>query len=306
MSSQKDSIVLQDSAIAGFLERFEAMTLLLSAIEIVGITFLVLIVVEFLWDFATGRRRKFAEPLSNLSFQVVTIFLQKTAYGLVAIAGFAWLEPFALLDIPLEPWSWVLCLLATDMTYYWMHRAEHRVRILWALHSVHHSSEEYDLSTSLRIFWFIDFTIVLFFVPLVLIGFSGPQVLACMLIVFTYMIWVHTEKIGKLGWFDRIFSSPSVHRVHHGNNEQYIDKNYAGILVIWDRMFGTYEPEVEKVRYGIVTPVGSSNPIRIGVHEITRLVRDLRQRRGWVNRLRTLFNPPAWKPADDPGNGSKI
>lgn len=264
--------------------------------QYVSIAFGILIVIEIAWDFLSGNRRKFWEPLANLSFYVVTSLLQRTIYGLVVIAGFAYIEQFALFDIPITPLTWVICLLGADLTYYWMHRIEHRVRFFWALHSVHHSSEEYDLTTSMRIFWLIDVTIVFFFVPMVLIGFSGPQVLVCMLIVFTYMIWVHTEKIGKLGWFDKIFSSPSVHRVHHGSNPQYLDKNYAGILVIWDRIFGTYEPEIEKVRYGLVTPIDTSNPVRIGFHELIELGRDLKNRKGFRNRLLTMIKPPDWSP----------
>lgn len=282
--------------IEGFLDRFFDYGTVLTYLEVIGIAFVVLIVIEIAWDMKTGRRRRFWEPLANISFQAVTTLLQRTIYGLVVVAGFAWLEPYALFDIAATPMSWVLCLLATDFSYYWMHRTEHRVRFFWALHSVHHSSEEYDLSTSMRIFWLIDLTIVFFFLPLILIGFSGPQVLVCMIIVFTYMIWVHTEKIGKLGWFDKIFSSPSVHRVHHGANDQYLDKNYAGILVIWDRMFGTYEPEVEKVRYGLTTPIETSNPVRIGLHEIIELYRDLRARKGLRTKLLTLIKPPGWQP----------
>ncbi len=285
--------------IEGFLDRLLTIGEILTYLEVIGIFFVLLILVEIAWDKYFGHRKTVWEPLANLSFQAVSLVLQRTFYGLVVIAGFAWLEPYALIQIPVTGWTWVLCLLATDFTYYWMHRTEHRVRFFWALHSVHHSSEEYDLSTSLRIFWLIDLTIVFFFIPLVLIGFSGPQVLVCMLIVFTYMIWVHTDKIGKLGWFDRVFSSPSVHRVHHGSNPQYLDKNYAGILVIWDRLFGTYEPEVETVQYGLTTPIETQNPVRIGLFELISLARDLRRRSGWQNRLYTLIMPPGWQPIEE-------
>ena len=282
--------------VEGMLARIESLGAVFDTVDLIGLGFLVLILLELSSDFVRRKRQSLAEPLANLSFQLVALVLYNTAYALVVVSVFALLEPYALTSIPIAPWSWVLCLLAADFTYYWMHRVEHRVRLFWALHSVHHSSEEYDLSTSLRIFWLIDFSIVLFFAPLVLVGFAGPQVLACMVVVFTYMIWVHTQRIGKLGWFDRFFSSPSVHRVHHGRNPQYIDKNYAGIFLLWDRLFGTHEPENEPVRFGISRPVNSSNPLRIGTHEIVELARDVRRRRGWKNKLLTLVMPPDWEP----------
>ncbi|MFK8015725.1 MAG: sterol desaturase family protein [Gammaproteobacteria bacterium] len=298
MTTNANSETLRSTgSIDDMLSRIESFGAIFDTVDLIGLGFVVLILLELVSDIARRKRRALSEPLANLSFQLVALLLYNTAYALVVVSVFALLEPFALVDIPITAWSWVLCLLAADFTYYWMHRAEHRVRLFWALHSVHHSSEEYDLSTSLRIFWLIDFSIVLFFAPLVLIGFSGPQVLGCMVVVFTYMIWVHTQRIGKLGWFDRFFSSPSVHRVHHGRNSQYIDKNYAGIFLIWDRLFGTHEPEVEPVRFGISHPVSSSNPLRIGMHEIPMLVRDIRRRRGWKNKFLTLVMPPDWDPS---------
>ena len=265
-------------------------------IEYVGIALGVIAALEVAWDCITGKRRTVWEPLANFSFQLVTMALSRTFIGLVVIYGFALAEPYAFLEIPVTWWSWIACLIWADFTYYWMHRCEHRVRLFWALHSVHHSSEEYDLSTSLRIFWLIDCSIVFFYLPMIFLGFSAPQVLVCMVMVFTYMIWVHTEKIGSLGWLDKVVSTPSVHRVHHGSNPQYVDKNYAGILLVWDRIFGTYEPEVEKVRYGLTTPIDTSNPIKIGFHEIWSLWRDLKDRKNWRDRLATLMMPPGWTP----------
>lgn len=281
-----------------FFERFFGFEFLL-VLEVVGILFFALALLEVAWDFQRGRRKSAWEPLANLSFQMVVEVLNRTFFGLILILVFVWAEQFAVAQISLTWWSWAACLICADFSYYWMHRIEHRVRFFWALHSVHHSSEEYDLSTAFRVFWFIDLTIVFFFLPMILVGFAAPQVLVCMLIVFSYMIWVHTEKIGSMGWFDKMFSSPSVHRVHHGSNPQYLDKNYAGILLVWDRLFGTYEPEVEKVRFGLTTPVNTTNPLRIGFHELICLWQDLKRRRGWKDRLFTLIKPPGWKPGQE-------
>lgn len=279
-----------------FFERFFGYEFLV-VLEVVGITFVVLAVIEMLWDYFRGIRASVWEPLANFTFQIIVEVLNRTLYGLLVIWLFVWVEPFAVAEIPVTWWSWIAGLILADFSYYWMHRTEHRVRFFWALHSVHHSSEEYDLSTALRIFWLIDLTLAFFFLPMIFIGFSAPQVLVCMLTVFTYMIWVHTEKIGSLGWFDKYFSSPSVHRVHHGSNPQYLDKNYAGILLVWDRMFGTYEPEVEKVKFGLTTPINTSNPLLIGFHEIICLYRDVRACDNWSDRANTLIHPPGWRPA---------
>lgn len=287
-----------------FFERFFGYDFLI-ILEVVTITFVVLAVLEVAWDYFRGTRRSVWEPMANFSFQIIVEVLNRTLYGLIVIFAFVWAEQYAAFQLPVTLWTWALCLILTDFSYYWMHRIEHRVRFFWALHSVHHSSEEYDLSTSLRIFWLIDLTIVFFFLPLIFVGFSAPQVLVCMLTVFTYMIWVHTEKIGSLGWFDKYFSSPSVHRVHHGSNPQYLDKNYAGIFLIWDRMFGTYEPEVEKVEYGLTTPIDTSNPFRIGLHEIICLYQDLKRRKSWSDRWNTLIKPPGWRPEHEASGESQ-
>lgn len=287
----RGTVALLDS----FFERFFGFEFLV-ILEIVGVIFVVLAVVELLWDYFRGQRKNVWEPLANFSFLIASELLNRTLFGLVVIFAFVWAEPFAITAIPVTWWSWIICLILADLTYYWMHRIEHRVRFFWALHSVHHSSEEYDLSTSLRIFWLIDLSIVFFFLPLVIVGFSAPQVLICMLTIFTYMIWVHTEKIGSMGWFDKVFSSPSVHRVHHGSNPQYLDKNYAGILLLWDRLFGTYEPEVEKVKYGLTTPIATSNALRIGLHEIICLTHDVRNSTNWSDRVKFLIKPPGWRP----------
>ena len=161
----------------------------------------------------------------------------------------------------------MLALIAADITYYWMHRLEHEVRTLWAYHSVHHSSAELNLTTGLRLTWIKGVIEWLFFVPMILIGFSAIQTPITLSIVVLYQTWIHTEKIGKLGWADQIFNTPSVHRVHHGSNKEYHDKNYGGILMLWNRILGTYKMETEKVIYGITTPVGSCNPVVINFHE---------------------------------------
>lgn len=280
-----------------FFEAWFNMDGIMSGFAIAGSLYMTLLFLELAWDIKKGNRNNIWEPLTNFSFYLVTAAAEKSLYGMIVGMAFIFLSDFAVSEIPINWGTWLICLVATDFTYYWMHRCEHKVRLFWTMHSVHHSSEEYDLTTAMRLFWFLDFTLWIFFAPLIILGFHGLQVLSCMVIVFTYMTWVHTDKIDKLGWFDRFFNSPSVHRVHHGANRQYIDKNYAGILVIWDRMFGSYEPEVEPVRFGLTKPVNSTSPIKVGLNEFVSLANDVRSADNWGDRFNYLFKGPGWSPA---------
>jgi sterol desaturase/sphingolipid hydroxylase (fatty acid hydroxylase superfamily) len=137
-----------------------------------------------------------------------------------------------------------------------------------------------------------------FFVPLVLIGFDTAQILTCAVTIFTYMTWIHTQKIGKMDWLEKVMNTPSFHRVHHGRNAIYIDKNYAGMFTIWDRMFGTYQPETEPVDYGITKPINTSNPIKIGFIPFYRLFKDVIQARCWKDRFLYLVKGPGWNPEE--------
>lgn len=272
---------------------------IMEGLEFTSKLFFFLLWVELGWDVLRKNRSSIWEPMANYSFHMITKTVEMGLYGMLLGMAMLFFSDFAVAEIPFTALTWTLCLILTDLSYYWMHRCEHRVRLLWALHSVHHSSEEYDLTTALRLFWLLDFTLCVFFAPIILIGFHPLQVISCMFIVFTYMTWVHTNKIGKLGWFDRWFNSPSVHRVHHGANRQYIDKNYAGILVIWDRLFGSYEPEVEPVRFGLTKPINTNNPLKIGFHEVICLARDVRDAETWGDRFNYLFKGPGWRPPKD-------
>lgn len=218
---------------------FAAYSNTFQVLEIIGLIFLVAIISETVWDTLTGDRKRFGETFANFAIAVGNALLERTAYGLVFVVGLILALPLAMFEMPATWWSWALALLMADFTYYWMHRWEHEVRILWAHHSVHHSSPEYNLTTALRLAWVEALIEWLFFVPMILLGFSVVQTIIAILIVVSYQTWIHTEKIGKLGWLDKVFNTPSVHRVHHGSNAQYIDKNYGGILIVWDRMFGT-------------------------------------------------------------------
>ena len=204
---------------------------------------------------------------------------------------------FHLFEIPFVWWSYILILFAEDATYYWFHRISHENRFFWASHIVHHSSQKYNLSTALRQTWTGGFTSFVFWIPLVLIGFHPIIILFQMSISLLYQYWIHTELIDKLPkWFEFIFNTPSHHRVHHATNPQYLDRNHAGIFIIWDRIFGTFEPEVEKPVYGLTTNIDTFNPLKVAFLEWFGLFKDvLTSKTSFINRFKYFLKPPGWK-----------
>ncbi len=287
-------------------QQFAAFSASFRVMEIIGLAFLVVILGETAWDFYIKKRTDIKESAANFAIATGNHLLERTLYGLVFVLGLFITQSFAFTTIQETWWSWIMALLAADLTYYWMHRCEHRVRILWAYHSVHHSSPEFNLTTGLRLAWIEGAIEWLFFVPMVLVGFSAIQTIIALSIVVLYQTWIHTEKIGKLAWADRFFNTPSAHRVHHGSNKQYHDKNYGGILMVWDRLFGTYKSEDGKVVYGITTPIRTSNPVIINIHEFWQITKDVWQARNISDALSFIFRPPDWKPDAERTQGKRI
>jgi sterol desaturase/sphingolipid hydroxylase (fatty acid hydroxylase superfamily) len=285
------------------MNNFDARTLefidLFTVLAIIGLIFYLLTALEAIFDLATKRRLGWKETMANVAIDVGNVMLENTIIGTIFVVGFLFTEQFAFAEIPITWWSWVVAVIAVDFTYYWMHRIEHERRILWAVHSVHHSSREYNLSTAMRLSWLESLYEWMFFIPLLLIGFDAVQLLASLFIVVIYQTWIHTEKVGKLGWLDGIFNTPSVHRIHHATNEAYIDKNYGGILIIWDRLFGTYKAESEKPVYGITVQLESSNPLTINFHEFRSIYIDVTHAKGLSNKLRYMFGRSGWQPSVD-------
>lgn len=203
--------------------------------------------------------------------------------------------------IPFTWWSVALAFVIYDFTYYWKHRLAHRIRWFWMEHVTHHSSTHYNLTTALRQPWFGPFTgLILLGLPMVLIGFHPYLIFFIAGLNLIYQFWIHTEAVDRMpGWFEAVFNTPSHHRVHHATNPRYLDSNYAGVFIIWDKMFGTFVPELhaDKPVYGIVKPIGSHNPFVIAFHELGGLLRDcardgLRPDR-WIRRA---VNAPGWSP----------
>jgi sterol desaturase/sphingolipid hydroxylase (fatty acid hydroxylase superfamily) len=199
-------------------------------------------------------------------------------------------------------WTILLLFLLLEFAYYWYHRSAHRIRLFWGSHSVHHTPEELTLSASYRLNWTpIVSGSWLFFLPLVWIGFSPAWVFGMVSALLLYQFWLHTTVIPRLGPLEWIFNTPSAHRVHHASNIEYLDRNYGGVLMIWDRMFGTYtrESETIPIRFGLVHPVRSKNPFVLVYQEFFALARDIRAARSWRERIRFLLAPPGWRPAQD-------
>jgi sterol desaturase/sphingolipid hydroxylase (fatty acid hydroxylase superfamily) len=202
--------------------------------------------------------------------------------------------------LPELPLTWVTilaCILLADFLYYWEHRLMHEMGAGWLTHTVHHSSEHFNMSVAYRFGPLDGFFPLFFSVPAVLMGFNPLLMLAAELFVQTFQAVLHTEVIGKLFRpIEYIFNTPSHHRVHHGSNRQYWDKNYAGILIVWDRLLKTFEPEVEKVRYGISEPINSVNPITVFFHGVARFYKKLKHTKGFGNKLLSFVKAPHWMP----------
>jgi sterol desaturase/sphingolipid hydroxylase (fatty acid hydroxylase superfamily) len=229
--------------------------------------------------------------------QVIGLF---TALLAVGVYTSVW-QHASLWQLPADQaWVWVSALLLYDFCYYWLHRCGHRVAVLWAAHAVHHQSEDYNLSTALRQTSSGHLLGWLFYLPMAVLGFP-PLVFAVVgLIDLLYQFWVHTQQVGRLGWFDRWFCSPSNHRVHHAVNDRYLDKNYGGIFMVWDRLFGTFidEDDLEPIVYGTRKPLRSWNPVWANLEVYSALAKDSWHTQVPLDKLKVWLMPPGWRPAD--------
>jgi sterol desaturase/sphingolipid hydroxylase (fatty acid hydroxylase superfamily) len=235
-------------------------------------------------DAVTSLNIGFISETIRSVLKLMSIFV----YALVVdqVAAFEW-------DLK-NPAVWVVAFFMYDFFYYWAHRSGHEVNLLWASHVVHHSSEEFNLSTALRQSWTNQIFYWIFYLPMAIVGIPVKVFVIIALVSALYQFWSHTRLVGKLGWADRIFVTPSNHRCHHGRNDYCIDKNYGGTLIIWDRIFGTYteERDDEPVVYGTLTPLNSWNPVWGNFKNYTTLWRDMRDAKGWREKLYIVFAPP--------------
>ncbi len=259
--------------------------------------FVALLLIELAWSKRHPEVKGYAtkDTLASLSLGLLNVAVNG-ATKLLSLAFFLFLYEHRIVDLvaALGAWSWAVLFLVEDHSYYWFHRIHHEVRLLWACHVNHHSSQHYNLSTALRQPLLTPFTGPMFWAPLPLLGFPPHMILTAQAVSLLYQFWLHTEAIDRLGWFEEIFNTPSHHRVHHGKNIRYLDKNHGGILIIWDRVFGTFAREREPVVYGLTKDIDTYNPLRIGFHELAAIGRDVARAPTFAAKLGYVFAPPGW------------
>jgi alkylglycerol monooxygenase len=262
--------------------------------------FLALMAVELGVGLALGRNvYRLNDAIGSLTAgilsQISGVFTLALRVGIYVVVY----DRFALVQLPADDWRvWFFALLAYDFLYYWNHRVGHECGLFWAAHVVHHQSENFNLSTALRQTSSGAFLSWIFYMPMAIAGVPPAVFVAVGLIDLLYQFWIHTELIGKLGWFDRIFASPSNHRVHHGVNDQYLDKNYGGVLIIWDRLFGTFVEEGEKPVYGVRGALGAFDPIWANVSYYSTIGDMSWRALDWRDKIWAWFAAPGWRPAN--------
>lgn len=260
--------------------------------------FFVLIGLELLGGVVAGRKYyRFNDAVTNLSCgigsQVLGVF-----FAIFTFWGYSYaFDNYKRFNIEENALNWFLLFLGVDFAYYWFHRLSHEINAIWATHIVHHQSEEYNLSVALRQSWFQTLFSWWFYLPLAFLGFSPAMIVTVAAVNTLYQFWIHTKAIKKLpAPIEFIFNTPSHHRVHHGTNPQYIDKNHAGSLIIWDRMFGTFQKEEEEVVYGITSPLNSFNPFRANFHYWRELFHNAGQTKSFKEKIYVFIKPPGWFP----------
>lgn len=290
--------------------------------------FFVLIALELAWSARSGRRLlrlndSIADLACGILSQLSGVFTKLFSIGIyiwverhLAVqrwlaAARAWPEgaPFVpaagfpgFAPRPAELASWIAVFVLVDFAYYWSHRLSHGINLLWAGHVVHHSSEEYNLAVALRQSALHGLMTWVFYVPLALIGVPWRMYVSAYALNLVYQFWIHTRAVGRLGrWTEAVMNTPSHHRVHHGRNPRYLDRNHAGVFIVWDRLFGTFQAEEEEPVYGITRPLRSWNPLWANVHVFVDIARDARRAGRWRDRWMYVFGPPGWRSADAGG-----
>ena len=265
---------------------------------LIGAAILLIELAEVLFK-GSHKGRTLAEMAVSASTQIpsilIEVFLLTAAYGLYYFLA----DAFVTWQIPLTWWGIVLAVIAADVTYYWEHRIAHEVRLLWTQHAVHHSSRDYNIITGIRFGPLEGVWSLIAHIPLVFLGFSPEMIFFGIIVVLAYQTWIHTEVIGKMGWFDAVMNSPANHRVHHGSDDKYLDRNFGGITVIWDQLFGTYQAEEETPIYGLKRDFDSRNPLVVWFSELPGLWRDVKHARSWGEAWRYMMRPPGWCPSAD-------
>lgn len=259
--------------------------------------FIILITVEVIYAVKTQRELYNIKDASTsialgLGYLVTGLF---TKAAIVFV--YTWLYKYRLFTIPFTAWwGWALCFLADDFSYYWFHRCSHGIRYFWASHVVHHTSEYYNLAAALRQTWTGNLSgAFIFWIWMPLAGFEPGMILLMQSVSLLYQFWIHTEAVQKMPrWYEFIFNTPSHHRVHHGSDLLYLDKNHAGTLIIWDRLFGTFQQEEFRPKFGLTKNVETFNPVKVAFHEWRSMGNDLKRGRSFKDYINYIFNSPGW------------
>lgn len=259
--------------------------------------FFILIGIEIIVERLTHRKLyRLPDSIANLSCGITSqlsgIFFRVLSIGVYELL----FSRFALFQLERNVIYWVALFFLVDLGYYWAHRMSHQINLFWGGHVVHHQSEEYNLSVALRQSSFQVIWTFFYYLPLAFIGFGTLDFLLISSLNTLYQFWIHTELINKMGWFEMVFNTPSHHRVHHGRDPKYIDKNHAGTLIIWDKIFGTFQREEEKPTYGITKPINSWNGVWANFSHYATMRQEMKRITSWRDKIRYLFNKPGWFP----------
>jgi alkylglycerol monooxygenase len=268
--------------------------------------FAVFILLELAWDYHKGSGYyRLNDAVNSLSMGILSTASKLVVYGFGTALLLWYGENYGLWKVPLDsPLAWVLAFIGYDFLYYWFHRISHERQLFWASHVAHHQSEEYNLTTALRQTSMSFFYGWIFYIPCFVIGVPGEMFFTVGAVNLLYQFWVHTRHVPKLGGFEWVFITPSNHRVHHARNPRYVDKNYGGVFILWDRWFGTFQEELdeEPVEFGISKPLNSWNPLRANLHIFQKMLRECRATARLRDKLYIWVSPTAWQPPDLPAS----
>jgi sterol desaturase/sphingolipid hydroxylase (fatty acid hydroxylase superfamily) len=264
--------------------------------------FFLLIVIEYFYGLYVGKNTyRLNDTLTSIGIGMISRFPVMLNLGVQSVI-FVYISSYLSLELlsAKNPFTWIAAFLLYDLSYYWMHRMHHEIKILWATHSVHHHGEEFNLSTALRqtsTGWLWKW---IFYMPMIMLGVPGEVFVTVAGINLVYQFWVHTKHIGHLGFLEKIFITPMNHGIHHAKNKEYIDANYGGVFIIWDRMFGTYIAEKSDIKpvYGTATPLGSWNPIWANFQVISIMIKDTIKTKSWKDKVKVWFSKTYWRPED--------
>ena len=264
--------------------------------------FFLLIVIEYFYGKYVGKNTyRLNDTVTSITIGMISRFPTMLNLGVQSVI-FVYISTnlnLELLSVK-NPFTWIIAFLLYDLSYYWMHRMHHEIKILWATHSVHHHGEDFNLATALRqtsTGWLWKW---IFYMPMILLGVPVEVFIAVAGVNLVYQFWVHTEHIGHLGWMEKVFITPMNHGIHHAKNKEYIDANYGGVFIIWDRMFGTYTAERSDLKpvYGTATPLNSWNPLWANFQVFSIMIKDTIKTKSWHDKVKVWFSQTYWRPDD--------